>query len=118
MGRKLVKALGSQPYALPAFLQDFEPISDYTVGYTNVPKNVHEDMYDQTEFAIECNENITDFELHDYIVQTEGKIASDLYKGMQTYQQMEEQDDELISFIEEIHFLHTRCMDHPAMRQF
>jgi len=50
MSLKLHQALSLQPYALPAFLQEFEPIDDRytspTAGYANVPRNVHENMYE------------------------------------------------------------------------
>lgn len=62
MRKAICICLAQRPYSLAAFLFSFLPKPQ------GVPVVPPEDMYDRIEFAITCNENISDSELNDYIL--------------------------------------------------
>ena len=49
--------------------------------YMNVPSQL---LYDKIDASISCNENASDWELHDFIVASGGKIVDILQKGLDT----------------------------------
>jgi hypothetical protein len=68
MRKAICICLGQRPYSIAAFLVDFY---GKPPGLPAVPPD---EMYDKIEFAITCNENITDSELNDYILASQGTI--------------------------------------------
>lgn len=65
--------ISKRPYSLGGFLMGFSPYKP--VGLPTVPPD---DMFDTIEFAITCNENISDVEVHLRILATRGYIMAAL----------------------------------------
>ena len=47
--------------------------------YMQVPSQL---LYDKIDAAISCNENASDWELHDFIITSGGKIVDILQQGL------------------------------------
>lgn len=72
MRKAICICLAQKPYSLAAFLINFLP---KPIGVPVVPP---EEMYDRIEFAITCNENVSDTELHLYIIASQGRLVTTL----------------------------------------
>lgn len=63
------KELSKSPYACGFTLMQFVPKPTPTFETLTRFGSVAEDvLYDMIEYAITCNENISDWELHDFII--------------------------------------------------
>ncbi len=72
MRKAICICLAQRPFSLASFLISFLPKPQ------GVPVVPPDEMYDKIEFSITCNENITDAELNDYILASQGKLMSTL----------------------------------------
>ena len=70
MRKAILIRIALRPYSMAGFMMFFTPKPVY------LPVVPPDDMYDKIEFAISCNENITDKELSHYILASEGRIMS------------------------------------------
>lgn len=113
MRKAICIRLGQRPYSMVGFLMFFNQKPMY------LPEVPPDDMYDKIEFAITCNENITDVELSHYILASQGRIMALLDKQQEQlasvgqYGQSEAQE-----YRDEIIYLVARIGEHPTMQQF
>ena len=76
-------------------------------------------MYDKIEFAITCNENISDAELNYYILSSQGKLMLTLNKAQEQMNSVGMfGQSEIQEYRDEIVFMVQRIAEHPTMAQF
>ena len=73
-------------------------------------------LYDKIDIAICCNENSTDWELHDLIIASNGRIVDVLMSGIRekTRANQNAPQDEFNLYAEEINYLIQRINSHPT----
>lgn len=74
------------------------------------------------EYAITCNENISDWELHNFIIASEGMLPKILQDGLWGLQRKHEKfsidQDETQEYVDEIDYLIQRTLHHPSMLSY
>lgn len=104
------KDLSRSPYAAGFTLMAFVPKPTATFDTLTRFANVAEDnLYDMIEYAITCNEQISDWELHDYIIASGGMLPKVLQDGLWGLQRRHEKfrldSEETQEYIDEIDYL-------------
>ena len=69
ISRELSKSPYAGAFSLMPFIDQPTATFEQMTRYSSVADNV---LYDMIEYAITCNENISDWELHDFIVSSYG----------------------------------------------
>ena len=74
-------------------------------------------LYDKIDAAISCNENASDWELHDEIVASKGKIAEMLQNELEKKANnvSDQGREEFEMYCQEINFFIERLSKHPTM---
>lgn len=66
-------------------------------------------LYDMIEYAITCNENISDWELHDFIVASAGYLPKVLFDGLwgmtRRFEKFKSDNEETQEYVDEIDYL-------------
>lgn len=70
--------ISKKPYSTSSFLMGFAPFKPL-----DLPVVPPDDMFDTIEFAITCNENISDSDLHNRILATRGHVMLALDKAQE-----------------------------------
>ena len=73
---------------MAAFLMDFVPKP------ADVVATPPDELYDKIEFAITCNETITDMEIDEYLTASRGQLFNLLVKGFNLFQKETSGSDE------------------------
>ena len=119
MRRCIALSLSQRPYASSYMIMDFVPKPaeegvEAEVRYMDVPSQL---LYDKIDAAISCNENASDWELHDFIVSSQGLIGSILQKGLDA-KSVNVNDlgkEEFEMYSQEVMFFIERIGTHPTM---
>lgn len=73
--RVIALALSNRPYASCYMIMDFVPKPQSEelnqIKYMLIPSQL---LYDKIDASIACNENASDWELHDFIIASGGKV--------------------------------------------
>jgi hypothetical protein len=117
------KELCRSPYSVGYSLMPFidKPVATFEslTRYSHVADDV---LYDMIEYAITCNENISDWELHDFIVASQGMLPKIMHDGcwgnIRRYEKFKVDSDETQEYKDEIDFLIQRTLHHPTMKKY
>ena len=104
------KELSKSPYAAGFSLLPFiDPPTATFESLTKLSKVADDLLYDMIEYAITCNENISDWELHDFIIASQGMLPKMLQEGLwniqRSYDKFKIDSEETQEYIDEIDFL-------------
>lgn len=100
-------------------IMDFVPKapSEYLakLNYMDKPQQL---LYDKIDSAISCNENASDWELHDFIIASHGSIAQLIRQGLEAKSQNVSDlgKEEFEMYRDEMIFFIDRIESHPSMK--
>jgi hypothetical protein len=119
----ICKELSRSPYAAGFSLLPFiDPPTATFESLTRLSKVADDVLYDMIEYAITCNENISDWELHDFIIASQGMLPKLLHDGLwglqRRYEKFKIDNDETQEYVDEIDFLIQRTLHHPTMAHY
>lgn len=116
MRRCISLSLSQRPYSSSFMILDFvpKPAEDDSVKTMQVPSQL---LYDKIDSAISCNENASDWELHDFIVASSGTIVERLRIGLEEKSRnvSEHGREEFDMYTQEIAFFLERLSNHPSL---
>jgi len=121
MRRCISLALAKRPYSACFMVMDYVPKPFPEDGrdpnqpiYMDIPPFM---MFDKVEACIIANEQVSDWELHDFIVASGGKIIDIYNRGLQEKRQnvVPETLPEFKHYEKEINFFLERISLHPTM---
>ena len=80
--RCVALSLANRPYSASYMIMEFvpNPLADANDKYMQIPSQL---LYDRVDAAIACNENASDWALHDFIVTSNGQIVEILKKKLE-----------------------------------
>ena len=106
ISRELSKSPYAGVFSLMPFIDQPTATFEQLTRFSSVADDV---LYDMIEYAITCNENISDWELHDFIVSSHGtlpKVYQDGLWGLQRRHEKFKLDlDETQEYVDEIDYL-------------
>jgi len=116
MRRCISLALACRPYASSFMIMEFvpKPQAIEPAKYMQIPTQL---LYDKIDSAIAANENASDWELHELIVASGGKIVDLLVEGLSERQKnvSELGKEEFEMYTQEINFFIERLKNHPTL---
>ena len=115
MRRCIALSLAKRPYASSFMIMEFLPKPDLVgVKHMEVPSQL---LYDKIDAAISSNEQASDWELHDFIVASQGKILDILRAGLEDKAKhvSDQGREEFEMYSQEISFFVERISNHPTM---
>jgi len=118
--RCIALALSCRPYAASYMIMDFVPKPESAqlkaTKYMEIPSQL---LYDKIDAAISCNESASDWELHDFIIASQGRIAAILQTGLAEKSKNVNDlgKEEFEMYHEEMVFFIDRINSHPTMAE-
>ena len=79
ISKELCHSPYSAGFSLMPFIDKPSATFDTLTRFSHVADDV---LYDMIEYAITCNESISDWELHDFIIASQGMLPKIMFDGL------------------------------------